>query len=55
MYWAWNKVFAGTHLEFRVAASEPLWWKPGTWWAHEKSAQAVITEYIKLGYYLATK
>ena len=53
--WAWRKALRGTNLEFQVVASEPRWWVADSWWTHEKSAQAVIMEYIKLAYYLATK
>ena len=50
--WAWNKVFDGSGLEFSLVASSPAFWKPEAWWRDEKSAQAVISEYIKLAYYL---
>ncbi|MEX2164523.1 MAG: YdcF family protein [Sulfuricaulis sp.] len=53
--WAWRKAFAQSGLEYRIVASQPRWWTPDSWWTHERSAQAVITEYIKLCYYLATK
>ena len=53
--WTWGKVFAGSGLEYRLVASTPTWWKPDRWWLDEKSAQAVITEQIKLVYYLAVK
>ncbi len=53
--WAWHKAFSGTGLEFRIVASNANWWRPGSWWMHEKIAPAVITEYIKLFYYIVTK
>jgi uncharacterized SAM-binding protein YcdF (DUF218 family) len=53
--WAWRKAFDGTTLEYRIVSSSAKWWHPGRWWAHDKSAQAVITEYIKLVYYVLTK
>jgi uncharacterized SAM-binding protein YcdF (DUF218 family) len=53
--WAWGRVFAESGLQFRLVATSPDWWKPDRWWLDEKSAQAVITEYIKLVYYLAVK
>lgn len=53
--WAWGRVFAGSGLKFRLVATSPDWWKPDRWWLDEKGAQAVITEYIKLVYYLAVK
>jgi len=53
--WAWGRVFTESGLKFRLVATSPDWWKPGRWWLDEKSAQAVITEHIKLVYYLAVK
>ncbi len=50
--WAWGKAFNGSGLEFSLVASAPSYWKPEAWWRDEKSAQAVLMEYIKLGYYL---
>jgi len=38
-----------------LLASEPDWWSPGDWWRDEKSGAFVITEYIKLAYYIATR
>jgi hypothetical protein len=38
-----------------LVASEPDWWVPGDWWRDEKSGAFVITEYIKLAYYMAKR
>jgi uncharacterized SAM-binding protein YcdF (DUF218 family) len=53
--WTWRRAFEKTSLEYKLVASNAVWWKPGRWWAHEKSAQMVITEQIKLVYYIFTK
>jgi uncharacterized SAM-binding protein YcdF (DUF218 family) len=50
---AWSKAFAGTRKNYILVASAPSWWQERAWWQSEHSAQFVITEYIKLGYYLA--
>lgn len=51
--WTWRRVFEGSGLEFVLVSTAPPYWKPEVWWRDEKSGQAVIVEYIKLGYYLA--
>lgn len=50
--WAWGRVFEGSGLAYSLVASSPASWKSDAWWRDERSAQAVITEYIKLAYYL---
>lgn len=50
--WIWRRVFDGSGLEVSLVASSPQFWKPGSWWRDERSAQAVMMETIKLGYYL---
>lgn len=55
LQWTWSKALAGTSLRFDLVATTPEWWMPERWWVDEKSAQAVITEHIKLVYYVATK
>lgn len=50
--WVWGKVFAGSGKSYVLVASEPAWWNAERWWASEKSAQFVLTELIKLGYYV---
>ena len=53
--WTWERVFKGSGLHYVLLASEPDWWSPGDWWRDEKSGAFVITEYIKLAYYIATR
>ena len=53
--WTWSRVFEGSGLNYVLVASDPDWWEPGNWWREEKSGQFVITEYIKLVYYIATR
>ena len=53
--WTWARVFEGSGLSYVLVASKPDWWDAGNWWRDEKAGQFVITEYIKLGYYMAEK
>jgi len=55
LVWTWTRVFEGSGLDFRIVASSPPWWSPGRWWRDERSGAAVITEYIKLAYYVAKR
>ena len=45
-------VFRDSGLSYSLVASSPQWWDADGWWRDERSAQAVIMEYIKLAYYL---
>ena len=49
---AWGKTFAGTGRNYILVATAPAWWRERAWWQSERAAQFVITEYVKLGYYL---
>lgn len=51
--WVWGRVFADSGLRYRLVASEPEWWDAEHWWRNERSGQFVMSEVIKLGYYLA--
>lgn len=51
--WVWGRVFAGSSKTYRLVASEPAWWDAAHWWRNEKSGQFVITELIKMAYYVA--
>lgn len=53
--WTWARVFEGSGLSYVLVASEPEWWDAGRWWHAEKAGQFVITEYIKLAYYIAKR
>jgi len=50
--WSWERVFNGSDRQFILVASAAEWWRPGTWWRDELSGAFVITEYIKLVYYV---
>ncbi len=50
---AWGKAFGGTGRNYILVATAPAWWRERAWWQSERAAQFVITEYVKLGYYLA--
>ena len=50
---AWGKAFAGTAKNYILVATAPAWWRERAWWQSERAVQFVLTEYVKLGYYLA--
>jgi uncharacterized SAM-binding protein YcdF (DUF218 family) len=50
--WVWDRVFAGSGLTYRLVAGQPVWWDADRWWQKERSGQFVLTEVIKIGYYL---
>lgn len=51
--WVWGRAFAGSGKTYVLVASEPAWWDAEHWWRNEKAGQFVLTEVIKIGYYLA--
>ena len=53
--WAWHRVFKGSGLSYVLVASEAQWWSPGNWWHDERTGAFVITEYIKIAYYVAKR
>ena len=52
--WIWNKVLAGSGMEYRLVASGMEDWDAAHWWRTSPSAQFVFGEYIKLAYYYFT-
>ena len=48
----WGRVFAGSGQAYRLVAGEPVWWDADRWWSNERSGQFVLSEVIKLGYYV---
>jgi len=48
----WGQVFAGTGKTYRLVSSEPEWWDADHWWRSERSGQLVLSEVIKMGYYV---
>ena len=48
----WSKVFAGSGKKFILIKTEPPWWNPHKWWENSQSGQFVVTEIIKISYYL---
>lgn len=50
--WVWGKVFKDTGMEYRLIPTSMPQWKPDRWWHDSLSAQYVISEHIKLAYYL---
>ena len=53
--WTWHRVFKGSGLSYALVASSAQWWMPGEWWLDEHSGAFVISEYIKIAYYLAKR
>jgi hypothetical protein len=46
-----EKVFAESYKEYRLVTSDLEGWDAAYWWRNEASAQFVVMEYVKLGYY----
>jgi len=53
--WTWTKVFRDSGLHYVLVTSAADWWSPGDWWHDEQSGAFVITEYIKLAYYIVKR
>ena len=53
--WTWHRVFKESGLSYALVSSGAQWWMPGAWWRDEHSGAFVITEYIKIAYYLAKR
>ncbi len=53
--WTWHRVFKGSGLGYALVASDAQWWSPGNWWGDERTGAFVITEYIKIAYYVAKR
>jgi uncharacterized SAM-binding protein YcdF (DUF218 family) len=53
--WTWERVFKGSGLRYALVSSAAQWWSPGSWWRDEHSGAFVISEYIKLAYYIAKR
>jgi uncharacterized SAM-binding protein YcdF (DUF218 family) len=53
--WTWERVFKDSGLRYVLVASWAPWWSPGKWWRDEHSGAFVISEYIKLAYYIAKR
>ena len=53
--WTWHRVFEGSGLGYALVSSKAQWWLPDMWWIDERSGAFVITEYIKIAYYLAKR
>lgn len=46
----WARTLRGSGFEFRLVASEMPAWNASRWWTHERSAQFVLMELIKIVY-----
>lgn len=50
--WSWGKVFSGSDKTYQLVPSDMEGWDASHWWRHEASVHFVLTEYVKLSYYL---
>ncbi|MDA8414141.1 MAG: YdcF family protein [Desulfobacteraceae bacterium] len=50
--WVWGKVFNNTGITYVLIEAVPSWWSPRHWWKNEISTKFVVSEYIKIAYYL---
>jgi uncharacterized SAM-binding protein YcdF (DUF218 family) len=50
--YAFASNFRGTGLHYSLVASRPPWWSAWQWWVNPVSTSFVISEVVKLGYYL---
>jgi uncharacterized SAM-binding protein YcdF (DUF218 family) len=50
--WVWSKIFIGSGVDVVLVPSTPNWWNAGKWWSNEQSAKFVMSEYLKILYYL---
>jgi len=50
--WSWGHVLKGSGLRYSIVASSPPWWNAKNWWKNKTSKDFVISEYIKLAYYI---
>jgi len=53
--WTWERVFKGSGRQYILVATAADWWSPGNWWRDEHSGSFVISEYIKLAYYMVKR
>jgi len=53
--WTWKRVFKDSGLRYALVASAAEWWKPGRWWRDEHSGAFVISEFIKIAYYMVKR
>jgi uncharacterized SAM-binding protein YcdF (DUF218 family) len=53
--WTLERVFKDSGRQFILVASSAEWWSPGNWWRDEHSGSFVISEYIKLAYYMVKR
>jgi len=49
--WVFDRVFAGSGMEYRLIASPLQRWDAARWWRDELGVQYVMMEYTKLVYY----
>lgn len=49
----WVRTLRGSGVDFRLVASDMPEWNAARWWMHERSAQFVVTELVKIAYDMA--
>jgi uncharacterized SAM-binding protein YcdF (DUF218 family) len=50
LQWIWSRTFRNANLQFRLVASDMPGWEADRWWAHERAAQFVLMELVKIAY-----
>ncbi|MGO9016398.1 MAG: YdcF family protein [Dissulfurispiraceae bacterium] len=50
--WSWGHVLNGSGLGYAIVATSPPWWNAKNWWKNETSRDFVLSEYMKLAYYI---
>ncbi len=50
--WSWGHVLKGSSLRYVIVATSPPWWNAKNWWKNRTSKDFVLSEYIKLAYYI---
>jgi hypothetical protein len=52
LQWVWARVFKGSGIQVALIEGKPGWWNAERWWSNEASAKFVVSEYLKIAYYL---
>ena len=50
--WVWGKVFDGSGIDVSLVSSRPRWWDARQWWHNNLAMKFVVSEYLKLAYYI---
>ena len=50
--YAWGTVFKHSGIKFTLVADDLPYWNAKRWWQNAESRKYVITEYLKLGFFI---